>query len=517
MLAVPAMTLKAAIDAGLRMEQSFSGKSAPPIAGPAEQAPIEPPSPPAPVALRAAPPAAMALVAPEPQPPRRRARFLLGLVRPALLPFLDRLNSRIRYAVDRSTVAARLADVETRAIEQEAHKALLRDAFEARMTAQLDQLGAASSRLEQSLAAVTDTLASMAHRLDMLEIGLGAVRQGAATQAAAGRRMEAAIAAQLETGAGQIERVDRDVEALGERLGRLEQAGGQWLDERIRERFEALPHLFAPLQGQLDSLLQRNLIPLGPDIAIRTDDGYLLAPTEDPGLAVALTEARGRLEPGTIGVALALLQPGDTMVDVGGSIGTFAVPAARRVGMAGRVIAVEPTPRIATLLRRTAALNGLGQIEVHECAAGDWDGEAQLSLSPQTTHNSLIPPEDVSGAVPVALRRLDSLVPPGSPVALVKIDAEGTDLLVWRGMPRLLADNPDAAVILEFGPDSLAGGSLAADSWLADVAAGGRTAWAIDEPTGHLQPFRPEWHRGAVSVNVVVLRGSPARRGLVLA
>ncbi len=511
------MTLKAAIDAGLRMEQSFSGTSVPPVAAPSPQAPLPPPPQPASVAADVAPPTRMALVAPKLEPPRRRARGLLGLLRPAALPFLDRLDSRIRHAVDRSTVAARLADVETRAIEQEAHKALLRDAFEARLTTQLDRLAASASRLEHGLAAAAEALAAMSHRLDTLEIGLGAVRQGAAAHAAAGRRIEAAIAAGVELGVGRVERINQDLEVLAGRLDGLEEAGGRWLDERMRERFEAMPQLLAPLQGQLASLLQRNLIPLGPDIAIRTDDGYLLAPTEDPGLAVALSETRGRLEPGTIGVALALLGAGDTMVDVGGSIGTFAVPAARRVGPTGRVIAIEPTPRIATLLRRTAALNGLNQIKVHECAAGDADGEARLSLSPQTTHNSLIPPEDVSGAVTVALRRLDSLVPPGSPVALVKIDAEGTDLLVWRGMPRLLAENPDTAVILEFGPDNLAGGGLATDNWLAEVAAGGRGAWAIDEPSGRLQPFRPEWHHDAVSVNVLVMRGSPARRGLVLA
>ena len=65
---------------------------------------------------------------------------------------------------------------------------------------------------------------------------------------------------------------------------------------------------------------------------MRTEAGYLLVPAEDLGLLVAAVETRGRLEPGSLGVLLSLLRENDTLIDVGANIGTFTLPAARRVG-----------------------------------------------------------------------------------------------------------------------------------------------------------------------------------------
>ena len=41
---------------------------------------------------------------------------------------------------------------------------------------------------------------------------------------------------------------------------------------------------------------------------------------------------------------LSVVDEGDAVFDIGGHIGTFAIPLAQKVGPSGRVLVVEPSP-----------------------------------------------------------------------------------------------------------------------------------------------------------------------------
>ena len=60
----------------------------------------------------------------------------------------------------------------------------------------------------------------------------------------------------------------------------------------------------------------------------------------------------------------AWLRAGMRVVDVGANYGVYTLTAALRVGAAGRVWAVEPTPQCAAFLRRSHELNGCAQARV---------------------------------------------------------------------------------------------------------------------------------------------------------
>lgn len=278
--------------------------------------------------------------------------------------------------------------------------------------------------------------------------------------------------------------------------------------EAIRQQQEQALRATGELTTIAARLVQRVAVPLGTEVMVWSPEGYLLLPAEDDRLVAYMIDSRGRLEPGTIAVIQALIRPGDTVIDVGAHLGLTVLPAARAAGPEGRVIAVEPGSRVAGLLRRNIALNALDEVVVvHGCAAGAGPGEARLSIRPVLGESSLISPATEGPAEEVLVRPLDALVPPGTRIRLVKIDVEGYELEVWRGMTRIVADNPDLALLLEFGPSHLQRAGITPAEWMASFAQAGFTAYEIEETTGTVRQARPpDALQQVPSINLLMLR-----------
>jgi FkbM family methyltransferase len=68
---------------------------------------------------------------------------------------------------------------------------------------------------------------------------------------------------------------------------------------------------------------------------------------------------------------------GPIVVDVGANVGVFCLWAARRLG-AARIVAVEPSPRMARALRANLERNNLEHVTVLEAALGAERGQAVL-------------------------------------------------------------------------------------------------------------------------------------------
>lgn len=130
-----------------------------------------------------------------------------------------------------------------------------------------------------------------------------------------------------------------------------------------------------------------------------------------------------------------LLRPGMTFCDVGANVGVFTLLASKLVGTSGRVLAFEPVPGNCEILCRNIALNKLTNISVFHQAVSDQPGQVQIHLSDYMGSHSMIPgPARATGAVlTVEAVRLDG-VPGLQQLDFLKVDTEGTELLVLRSL-----------------------------------------------------------------------------------
>jgi FkbM family methyltransferase len=129
------------------------------------------------------------------------------------------------------------------------------------------------------------------------------------------------------------------------------------------------------------------------------------------------------------------IQPGDLVFDVGANLGNYS-EAFRGVG--ATVVAIEPDPRNVKILRRRLQNKG---VRVEQCALGRAEGNASLriacdrddvsTLSDQWAENT---DAHWQGTVQVQVRTLDSIAKDYGTPKYVKVDAEGYDAEVLRGM-----------------------------------------------------------------------------------
>jgi FkbM family methyltransferase len=144
-------------------------------------------------------------------------------------------------------------------------------------------------------------------------------------------------------------------------------------------------------------------------------------------------------------VFVSLLRPGMVVIDVGANIGMYAMLSARAVGPSGTVFAFEPVPHVYERLSANLALSGIVNATPHPIALSDTTGTASFYLGRNDSMGSLCRAQTAE-AIEVPTETLDGFLERHgvTRVDAVKIDAEGAEMRIVRGMCRLLrrADRP---------------------------------------------------------------------------
>jgi FkbM family methyltransferase len=168
----------------------------------------------------------------------------------------------------------------------------------------------------------------------------------------------------------------------------------------------------------------------------------ILFPAWDTHMVIAASNARIP-HPRLTGVFHALIQPGDTFVDVGANAGFYSLLAATAMGNSGRVISFEPDPRNLPLLRSNARINGFEHlIQIEPKALSDRECELDFWSAPENTWGGGLVklPDSESLHCRVSATTLDKYMATTSSdqVDLIKIDIEGAEPLALKGMREAL-------------------------------------------------------------------------------
>ncbi|MFA5976139.1 MAG: FkbM family methyltransferase [Elusimicrobiota bacterium] len=186
-----------------------------------------------------------------------------------------------------------------------------------------------------------------------------------------------------------------------------------------------------------------------------------------------------------------VLRPGDTFIDIGANIGMLTLTAARRTGPSGRVLSFEPNPSVVQRLRKQAEINGLSNVTVFPIGLGDQNGELPFQMIQQSSGWSTFAarPEQAGltyKTVQIPVRRADDVLPASiGPRVLVKIDAEGFECRVLRGMGKFLERRP--AVITEVEPELLQNAGSSPDELHGLMTRQGYKAFGFDLERGGLK------------------------------
>lgn len=165
---------------------------------------------------------------------------------------------------------------------------------------------------------------------------------------------------------------------------------------------------------------------------------------------------------------------GDIVVDVGANIGYYTMMLAKAVGPKGKVFAFEPEPNNFELIKKNIDANGFTNIIPINSAVGKENGMLKLYISKPEWNGSngmhRIYPSVFCEDSPIDISVLsldtffnnkkiwidendtlmlsDGLV---NDISFVKIDAEGAELDVLKGMTNIL-NNKRLSMLVEYGP-----------------------------------------------------------------
>ncbi|MCU1235127.1 MAG: methyltransferase FkbM family [Candidatus Solibacter sp.] len=197
----------------------------------------------------------------------------------------------------------------------------------------------------------------------------------------------------------------------------------------------------------------------------------------------------GKYEPQETAIVDQVLKSGMTFVDVGANWGYFSLLAACKVGTRGRVISLEPDPRMFATLAANIERNLMAQITAVPVAAAD--GRGSITLAGYDDHHwnrgiSRIAAEgSPTGGVSfqVDSSRVDDLLDEQGVdrVDLLKMDIEGAEDLALSGMAEGLRRQRYRRVLLEVHPADLALRGRTPDEVSGLLSGAGYRAFRVDD------------------------------------
>lgn len=369
------------------------------------------------------------------------------------------------------------------------------NAFRQELSTQVIRLERQMSQLGTELGALPDNLQSVSVEAQSFRVKFdGEMAQINAALTGEQHRTVTLLAEQAARAARIIE-LQR---ALAENLDSIRSLSSSGHDATLAATAQILGRIHPPV------------ISAGPDVLVTEVDNLIIGVPADEWRMAAYHAFRGPMEPGVTKFFSRVVKPGAVIVDIGANVGVYTLLAARLLGGRGKIHSFEPAPRTYRILKNNVQVNGFlewGMVRLHQLAVTDRTGTARLSIfEGDCGHNTLFRDEHASAEIEVRTTSLDEALAAEERVDLIKMDAEGAEPLILRGMGMILQRNPSIRIILEFAPVHLRRAGIHPMTFLDDIASLGFSVRRIHEENGELLPVTPHELNEAFSLNLFLER-----------
>ena len=196
----------------------------------------------------------------------------------------------------------------------------------------------------------------------------------------------------------------------------------------------------------------------------------------------------GYLEKWITNVFIDHIKPGMTVLDVGSNVGYYSLLAANIVGEKGKVIAFEANKYLCDIIYSNFSINGyLNFSQVKNVAV--YSESTKLLFTILDKHlgsSSLWMTEDIANTyhdhasvVEVQAEPIDNIIPAGNRVDFIKIDAEGAEMHILAGSQRVINENREISILMEYHPNNIVMGGISIDDIITKIFSYGFSIYKI--------------------------------------
>ena len=175
----------------------------------------------------------------------------------------------------------------------------------------------------------------------------------------------------------------------------------------------------------------------------------------------------GVFEPHTTQVIKQNISSGDIVIDIGANIGYFTLIMAKGIRENGKVFSFEPEPKNFELLKKNVEINNYSNVILEKKAIGNKTGTAKLYLADRKNNvfssgmhrifrSDLV--SQIADPILINIIKLDDYLQDLKfikKIRLIKIDVEGAEFDVLKGMNKILDENKEIKIVMEFSSENL--------------------------------------------------------------
>jgi FkbM family methyltransferase len=209
------------------------------------------------------------------------------------------------------------------------------------------------------------------------------------------------------------------------------------------------------------------------------------------------------MEVDVLPVFRSFLEPDSVVLDIGANFGLYTAISATSMRDRGRLYSFEANPHTFDLLKRTLYANRLAHrpnVTAVNALVGETAGRGSLHYLPEFLGGATMTDVGQWGkakrSIELDIITIDEFLPAGLAVDLVKIDVEGHEPFVIRGMQQTIRRSPNIRIFIEF-VEAFLSHTVSADRFAAEIEGLGLRICRVLSRSGFELIERGQTPRGA--------------------